>query len=52
MNENIKRLSVMLENSQKNQDDIKTKHNQSLNSKDKEIDDLKNIIEDHQRLTK
>ena len=46
MNENIKRLSVMLEKSQQNQEDIKTKHIQSVNSKDREIDELKNIIDE------
>ena len=46
MNENIKRLSTMLEKSQQHQEDIKTKHIQSVNSKDREMDELKNIIEE------
>jgi hypothetical protein len=36
MNENIKKLNIMLEKSQKTQEDIKIKHTQSVNSKEKE----------------
>ena len=46
MNENIKKLNIMLEKSQKTQEDIKIKHIQSVNSKEKEIDELKNTIEE------
>jgi chromosome segregation ATPase len=46
MNENIKKLNMMLEKSQQNQEDIKIKHIQSVNSKSKEIDEHKNIIEE------
>ena len=46
MNDNIKRLNILLETSQKNHDEIKIKHTQSVNSKEKEIDELKSIIEE------
>ena len=46
MNENIKRLNMMLEKSQQSQEDIKFKHTQSVNSKAKEIEELKNIIDE------
>ena len=46
MNQNITRLNTMLDKSQQNHEEIKTKFQQSLTNKESEIAELKIIIDE------